>query len=128
MAKMGETLTGTLSFLFVFIKFLIWVLLLCTFKLLLGRFSDYSAYFIHSPCQTGSQPMSGRLFLQVYHTYQSIMHILIIIVILLYTISTFYTLDHRILLDKVLVICNIRVYVLYVTHYIFLYNAFDLRK
>ena len=60
MAKTRESQTGSVSFLSSCNKshghFRIAPLSLNCF----GRFSFNSALFIHSPCQTGSQPMSGR--------------------------------------------------------------------
>ena len=64
MAKTGETLTGSISFL----AFKWWIdgILVVTLSFYFhGRFSVYSALFIHSPYQTGSQPMSGRYYMFV---------------------------------------------------------------
>ena len=62
MAKTGESQTGSVSFLslgkinFDNLRKLAPLSFNC-----FGRFSFVnSALFIHSPCQTGSQPMSGR--------------------------------------------------------------------
>ena len=94
---------------------------------LLGRFSGYSTYFIHSPCQTGSQPMSGRF------CFTSIMYF-----INMHAIEVEY--NNNIVYNKHLFILwitgfcstkasfvlhmHVYIYVLYISHYILPYNAF----
>ena len=62
MAKTGESQTGSVSFLSSCKKESWLFLESSTFKFELFREVFYfnSTLFIHSPCQTGSQPMSGR--------------------------------------------------------------------
>ena len=62
MAKMGESQTGSVSFLSSVKGCRNNLRRMAPLSLIyFGRFSICnSALFIHSPCQTGSQPMSGR--------------------------------------------------------------------
>ena len=61
MAKTGESLTGSVSFLLSVKRCLNNLRRMAPLSLIyFGRFSIFnSTLFIHSPCQTGSQPMSG---------------------------------------------------------------------
>ena len=74
---MGETHAGSVSFLFIICS-----LFYSTFKLYhccSGRFSFHSTLFIHSPCQTGSQPMSGQYYILMFtNVCTSIIRIILI--------------------------------------------------
>ena len=62
MAKTGESQMGSVSFLSFINRCLNNLKRIAPLSLIyFGRFSTFnSALFIHSPCQTGSQPMSGQ--------------------------------------------------------------------
>ena len=47
-------------------KFFIFIVPLSFYRCCFGRFSFHSTLFIHSPCQTGSQPMSGQYYKHMY--------------------------------------------------------------
>ena len=74
MAKMGETLTGSISFLLSVKCEKKVVMVPLSLSLFQEIFFFILPCYIHSPCQTSSQPMSGRLYnlLTLLATYVTI--------------------------------------------------------
>ena len=107
MAKTGESQTGSVSFLS------LWKINFGNLKkvaplslIYFGRFSfRNSALFIHSPYQTGSQPMSGRLYmlplLMLFKYAYNIINTIVTHNVYIILFSTAISVrDHRILLDR----------------------------